>query len=119
MTTVTVRFIEILLSCVRVPSVSESVLGGNPLQSKMDIVKTASEGTCTSLSYGEGLYLEVSGSKYTDFQNMGEGEGYQYSSELKIERVNYYISYYISIWRHTHPSRQAIDYWQDQRKAAR
>ena len=33
---------------------------------------------------------------------MGEGEGYQYSSELKIERVNYYISYYISIWRHTH-----------------
>ena len=68
----------------------------------MDIVKTASEGTCTSLSYGEGLYLEVSGSEYTDFQNMGEGEGYQYSSELKIERVNYYISYYISIWRHTH-----------------
>ena len=73
MTTVTVRFIEILLSCVRVPSVSESVLGGNPLQSKMDIVKTASEGTCTSLSYGDGLYLEVSGSEYTDFQNMGEG----------------------------------------------
>jgi hypothetical protein len=55
----------------------------------MDIVKTASEGTCTSLSYGEGLFLEVSGSEYTDFQNMGEGEGYQYSSELKIERVNY------------------------------
>ena len=110
MTTVTVRFVEILLSCVRVPSVSESVLGGNPLQSKMDIVKTASEGTCTSLSYGEGLYLEVSGSEYTDFQIMGEGEGYQYSSELKIERVNYYISYCINIWRHTHPSRQAIDY---------